>query len=339
MKRPAFQFYPGDWRSNSKLRRCSVGARGAWIEIMCVLHDADEYGVVRWPLAELALAAGVPLKLARELVAKGVLKGADSGAEPFVHTPTHAGQQGDPVVLVAIDGGPVWYCSRFVRDEWNRERRGAGTRFTTENQPSRSPTGSPTRRVGERQGDGASSSSSSSSSEKLRKDIPPSADACASPADDPLKLMIDGAIAYLGECGIAEKQARSVIGMTRKHVGDDVACELLATMQQQRIANPAAWLRKAAEARGPLSRRKQADLETRNRKVAQEWVRDYANGAFSGRPVRESVCERVARINAEAEQRGCGQIFEGEFQPRKSTVDLAAEKAVEIAERTGLSLD
>jgi hypothetical protein len=98
-------------------------------------------------------------------------------------------------------------------------------------------------------------------------------------ADDPLKLMIDGAITYLGDCGVAEKQARSVIGMTRKSVGDVVACELLTAMQQQRIANPVAWLRKAIEARGPPGRGKQSALEIRNRQVAQDWVRDYANDA------------------------------------------------------------
>jgi hypothetical protein len=164
MKRPAFQFYPADWRSNAKLRRCSDAARGAWMDILCVLHGADEYGVVRWPLTELARSAGVSLRLARELAAKGVLKGADSNAEPYVHTPTHAGRKGEPVILVQTDGGPVWYCSRLVRDEWTRHRRGAGTRFDSENQPSREPTGTPTRREGERQGDGPSSSSSSSAS-------------------------------------------------------------------------------------------------------------------------------------------------------------------------------
>jgi hypothetical protein len=161
MKRPSFQFYPADWRSNAKLRRCSDAARGAWMDILCVLHGSDEYGVVRWPLTELARSAGVSLRLARELAVKGVLKGADSIAEPYVHTPTHAGRKGEPVILVQTDGGPVWYCSRLVRDEWTRHRRGAGTRFDSENQPSREPTGLPTRRVGERQGDGASSSSSS----------------------------------------------------------------------------------------------------------------------------------------------------------------------------------
>lgn len=44
MKRPAFQFYPSDWRNDSALKLCSVAARGVWIEIMCIMHDCQPYG-------------------------------------------------------------------------------------------------------------------------------------------------------------------------------------------------------------------------------------------------------------------------------------------------------
>lgn len=46
MKRPAFQFYPADWRRDAALQSCSVAARGLWIELMCVMHDCDPYGVL-----------------------------------------------------------------------------------------------------------------------------------------------------------------------------------------------------------------------------------------------------------------------------------------------------
>lgn len=46
MKRPAFQFYPADWRRDSALQSCSVAARGLWIELMCVMHDCEPYGVL-----------------------------------------------------------------------------------------------------------------------------------------------------------------------------------------------------------------------------------------------------------------------------------------------------
>ncbi|MDR0250681.1 MAG: hypothetical protein LBI35_05155 [Burkholderiales bacterium] len=44
MKRPAFQFYPADWRKDSALQICSIAARGLWIEVMCIMHESDQYG-------------------------------------------------------------------------------------------------------------------------------------------------------------------------------------------------------------------------------------------------------------------------------------------------------
>mgnify|MGYP000884967129 FL=1 len=161
MKRPSFQFYPADWKNNANLRRCSEAARGAWMDILCILHDGDEYGLVRWPLDDLARAAGVAIKLARELVDKLVLKGADSGPVKFTHTPRHAGKDGEPVTL--IEGhGPIWFSSRMVTDEWRRTVSGGKTRF-------KATTPDTTPRLGENLGDGATTSSSSSPSEERNK--------------------------------------------------------------------------------------------------------------------------------------------------------------------------
>jgi len=164
VKRPSFQFYPADWRNNAKLRRCSEAARGAWVDVLCVLHDSDEYGVCRWPLADLARAACVSMKAIRELAEKDVLKGSDKGASDYVYTPRHAGQDGEPVTLIAASESPCWFSSRFVRDEYVRTKRGIGSRFDQENQP---PKQSPKPPIGDgegmRQGDGPSSSSSSTS--------------------------------------------------------------------------------------------------------------------------------------------------------------------------------
>ena len=183
MKRPAFQFYPADWRSNAKLRRCSDAARGAWMDVLCVLHDSDEYGVARYPLTELARAAGVPLRLLKELVAKDVLKGADKDAPAYVFTPSHAGKDGEPVTLVDESAGPCWYCTRFVRDEHVRQKRGASTRFSGDNQPPKvEPKGAPKPPIGDGEGDGASSASASASSTARAKEheglipLPPAAD-------------------------------------------------------------------------------------------------------------------------------------------------------------------
>jgi len=137
-----------------------------------VLHDSDEYGVVRWPLADLARASGTSARLVRELVDKGVLKGSDTSAQPFVYRPHHAGTAGPPVVLIdATHGTPCWYSSRLVRDEWVRLRRGVATQFNADKQPpgrtpkpapKPAPEPAPKPPIGERQGDGSTSSSASS---------------------------------------------------------------------------------------------------------------------------------------------------------------------------------
>lgn len=167
MRRPSFQFYPGDWRANAKLRRCSDAARGAWVEVLCLLHDSDEYGVIRWPLADIARAAGVPAKLLKELASKGVLKGGDDGCDTFVYTPRHAGKDGEQVTLLDAQDSVCWYCSRFVRDEYIRQRRGISSQFSEDNQPPKSQPKTPF-------GDGSSSSSASASSSASSSDkIPP----------------------------------------------------------------------------------------------------------------------------------------------------------------------
>lgn len=160
MKRPAFQFYTKDWKANLKLRRCSDAAKGAWVEIMCVLHDSEEYGVARFPLKELVAAAGVQMKSARELVDKGVLKGGDRDVSGYIYRTRHAGKVSEPVTLLEPSEGPMWYCSRFVRDEWIRGRRGEATRFTPDDQPPKgapksTPIDPPKHPFGERQGDGS----------------------------------------------------------------------------------------------------------------------------------------------------------------------------------------
>ncbi|MDR6585548.1 conserved phage C-terminal domain-containing protein [Herbaspirillum frisingense] len=124
MTRPSFQFYPADWRNNAKLRRCSWGARGVWADVMCLLHDSDEYGILRWPLKEIAQAIGCPIALLKELVDKSVLKGTDKGEYAALeYTPRSGRQAGPTVTLIPITQGPIWFSSRMVRDEYIRQKK------------------------------------------------------------------------------------------------------------------------------------------------------------------------------------------------------------------------
>lgn len=165
MKRPAFQFYPDNWRNNSNLRRCSWAARGVWIEVMCLMHDSEEYGALPWTLKEIAQALGCPMPALRELVDKGVLKGCDQGAcKPFIYVPRSGRKDGDPVILIDARQGPFWYSSRMVRDEYVRTIRGEATRFT--DAPNPTPKGgigaAPKAAPSGRQSDGSSTPSPTS---------------------------------------------------------------------------------------------------------------------------------------------------------------------------------
>ena len=165
MKRPSFQFYPGDWQGNAKLRRCTHAERGIWLDIMCLMHDAEEYGVLRWPLSDIAQAVGCKVAHLKAIARKGVLKGCDSGKMlAFIFTPRHAGQDGDPVTLLPEQEGPVWFSSRMVRDEYTRQKRGESSRFGGTPNPTPKAAPMPPFGVGNGRdkGDGSSSSSSSS---------------------------------------------------------------------------------------------------------------------------------------------------------------------------------
>jgi hypothetical protein len=41
---PWIKFYPRDWRGDQALRAVSLSARGLWMEMLCVMHEATPYG-------------------------------------------------------------------------------------------------------------------------------------------------------------------------------------------------------------------------------------------------------------------------------------------------------
>lgn len=42
--RPFMKFYPSDWRGSTSLKLVSMAARGLWIEMLCIMHEAEPYG-------------------------------------------------------------------------------------------------------------------------------------------------------------------------------------------------------------------------------------------------------------------------------------------------------
>lgn len=98
-KRPAFQFYPGDWLRDTALRSVSIAARGLWMDLICLMHDGQPYGhlAVNFnPIPECRLAGmvGLTVETFRPLLAE-LMNAGIPGATP--------------------DG--VLYSRRMVKDE------------------------------------------------------------------------------------------------------------------------------------------------------------------------------------------------------------------------------
>lgn len=70
---PFMKFYTSDWRAEPRLRNCTIAARGLWMEMLCLMHEADHRGylvVNDKPMTDeqLSVQTGVPLALLPDLV-------------------------------------------------------------------------------------------------------------------------------------------------------------------------------------------------------------------------------------------------------------------------------
>jgi hypothetical protein len=263
LKRPSFQFYPADWRNNLKLRLCSEAARGAWMDVLCLMHDSEEYGVLRSPLRDIARAGGLPLRLLRELSERRVMKGADTKPEPFLFTPRHAGKDGEPVLLVPTTGAACWYSSRLVRDEWVRLRRGGDTRFGATPDPSPIPP------IGDGSVDGSTSTSSTTGVSS-----PSVANAPSGAAPDPVKLEIwqTGRL-LLETSGLSRDAAGSFLGKLCKDYGQKLVLDAVRDCARATPVAPQEWLVARCQERRDNKPNKQVLLEQRNRAAAEEFLR------------------------------------------------------------------
>jgi hypothetical protein len=134
-RRPSFQFYTADWFSNPKLKRCTHAEKGMWADILCLLHDGEPYGVLRWPLTDIARAIGATVPAVSGLVRKGVLKGSDTHCESLIYVPRSGRKNGAPVTLIEEQDGPIWYSSRMVTDEHKSGVRGGASNITPNTAP------------------------------------------------------------------------------------------------------------------------------------------------------------------------------------------------------------
>lgn len=128
------QFYPKDWLADPALRACSIAARGAWIDMLCVMWTSPKRGELRMP-------NGCPMD------ARAMQRLCSADAQEM------------QIVIEELEGAGVFsrcsdgaiYCRRMHRDEAERiaksdhGKRGAECRWGAQDMPEHgSPTPTPT---------------------------------------------------------------------------------------------------------------------------------------------------------------------------------------------------
>jgi len=108
MKRPSFQWYPGDFRRDLGVQACSFEARALWREMLDLMHDGQPYGHLT--------AGGVPIDA-------GGLARLIGKSTPVVRR--WLKELEDRRVFSRTDGGVI-YSRRMVRDEAIRNLRASG---------------------------------------------------------------------------------------------------------------------------------------------------------------------------------------------------------------------
>lgn len=112
MKRPSLQFYPGDWRKDPAVQSLDYFDRGVWIELLCIMHESSERGVL------LLNGTPMPVEALQNLL----------GLDNQTTTKTLATLQARGVAKVRQSDGAI-YSKRMVEDEQLSEiRRNAGSK-------------------------------------------------------------------------------------------------------------------------------------------------------------------------------------------------------------------
>jgi hypothetical protein len=172
MRRPAFQFYGGDWMHDPGVRACSLAARGLWIDMISIMSQIED------PYGHLVFSAAKDTaKDAHKDILTPILP-------PVLARMVGASQMEVEQCLAELESFGVFsrtpegviFSRRMVRDEKVRESRAAGGFKSLENpnvpaRKSASENGPRTRtRIsfeGSLGGSPSSSSSSSSSSQNI----------------------------------------------------------------------------------------------------------------------------------------------------------------------------
>lgn len=212
MSAPWMKFYPTDWRADPSLRMCSLAARGLWMEMLCIMHEATPYGSLRVngrPVSDrqlAALAGGEIDALLVELEDAGVFSREEDG---------------------------TIYSRRMQRDAEKAARDKANGRKG----------GNPDLKAGVNPPDKAQKP-------EARVTEPSGSDAAGVDPRD--ALWRDGVSILKAMTGKTDGAARSLIGRWCRDARDDCSIVLskIRTAQAERIGDPVSWITAALKPPG-----------------------------------------------------------------------------------------
>lgn len=238
------KFWPADWQNDAALATCSIAARGLWIGMICVMHNAEPYGhltVNGKPATtrHIAAIARVPEKEAARLIA----------------------ELEDAGVFSRSEGGTI-YSRRMVRDaeqsEAGREAvskrwgKSKAAKVTTETPPEAN---SPPNRVPDRDATSTPNTLEAEADTEAEKkeDSVLRTGADAPPADARSQLWSEGLATYRRLTGKGDGPSRSALGRLCKTTRDDCATVLAALREADdlRPLDPMAWLTRRCSLANP----------------------------------------------------------------------------------------
>ena len=261
MKRPAFQFYPADWRKDNQLQSCSLAAQGFWMNAMCIAHECEPYGHL--------ISNGKPMQ-PQQL---GKLIGV-------------SGKEADKLIKELERYGVVSRCEdgclfsrRMVRDEQLRMRRaefgelgsefgGLGAKYGKRGgRPKKPPLKPPLEETeggllkppnelfdggfdgGIRKPPPSSSSSSSPTKEKTKTKNSEPIGSDGSPSNTDTETIFANGVALMQSAGVSDKNARSMLGLMRKQHGEKAVADALRRCAEVQAIEPVAWLQAALKSK------------------------------------------------------------------------------------------
>lgn len=236
MNDPWFKFYASDWRGDAGLRQCSYAARGLWIDLLSIMHEANPYGF---------LLVNGKQQDARRIAA--MLGGTERQVSALLAELEAAG------VFSRDEDGTI-FSRRMLKDKAKAERdRANGQRGGNPDL-----VGTKENRVKPDGPDGVNPPLNEKDNGCLKAHIPdtrsqiesiqPTADAVPAPWPDArAELWGVGLPILRGLTGKPEGPSRAMLGRLLKAARDDCPCVLRALQEAAslRPMDPIAWLTKA----------------------------------------------------------------------------------------------